>query len=100
MAAQVSVGPTSIAGWLASAGSFISAFAVGFQGSEAQLNGPAKTLAIIGLAALALTNIPRYFQAQKLTPAGGVAAPTEVEEESEQPPVEQPQVPASAVASV
>jgi hypothetical protein len=63
MSTNVSVGPTTIAGWLTAGAGFLTALATGLTGSASELSGPGKWSAIIGLVALAITNIGRYVQA-------------------------------------
>lgn len=63
----VPVGPASWIGWLTFAGFETSALVTGINASQAELAGPAKWQAILGIVSLGITNAGRYFQAHKKT---------------------------------
>lgn len=76
---KVPVGPSSLAGWLTFAGAEIAFALVAIRGTQAELHGPGKWLAIGGLVSLVLTNAGRQLQAalaprQEQLPAPPAAA--------------------------
>jgi hypothetical protein len=84
---KVPVGPSSIAGWLTFAGAEIGFALVAIRGSQAELHGPGKWLAVGGLVSLVLTNAGRQLQAATTPsqealpppPAAAVAPPVKSE---------------------
>jgi hypothetical protein len=62
-----SVGISSILGWLTFAGFETTSVTTAATGSQADLAGPAKWTAILGIVALGITNAGRYLQAHKMT---------------------------------
>lgn len=88
---NVSIGPSSIAGWLTFAGAEAGFIGTAISGSEAQLHGPGKWLAILGVVALVLTNGGRQLQAALASKVSAVSTapaelPTDAEEAAHQPP--------------
>jgi hypothetical protein len=69
-----SVGLSSILGWATFAGAMITSIATAAAGSQAQLEGPAKWTAILGIVALAVTNAGRYLQAHALVRSSSTAS--------------------------
>jgi hypothetical protein len=64
-----SVGLSSIIGWATFAGAIITTIATAASGSEAQLQGPGKWSAMLGIVALAITNGGRYLQSHAMISA-------------------------------
>lgn len=71
---QVSVGPSSVLGWLAASAGFVTSTVQSLEHGGALVSGPGKWPAILGVVALAATNAGRQFQAAHLTKAATVAA--------------------------
>lgn len=69
-----SVGLSSIIGWATFAGATIVSIGTAVTGSEAQLEGPGKWTAILGIVAFTVTNAGRYLQAHALIRSGGTTA--------------------------
>lgn len=65
---KVSVGITSIIGWLAALGGLLPTIIKALEEGQVALAGPEKYLAIAGIAFGLLTNTARYFQAHKAIP--------------------------------
>jgi|ERR1700722_60453 len=63
---KVSVGITSILGWLSALGALAPAIVKAVETGATDFNGPEKYLAIFGIASGLVTQIARYFQAHKL----------------------------------
>lgn len=63
---KVSVGITSIIGWLSALAALMPAIIKALETGEAAFNGPEKYLAIFGIASGLITQIARYLQAHKL----------------------------------
>lgn len=70
---QVPVGPSSVLGWLAAGAGLLTATVQSLENSQALVSGPGKWPAILGVVALAATNLGRQFQAAHLTKAATVA---------------------------
>lgn len=68
--ANPSVGLSSIIGWATFAGATITTVATAASGSEAQLQGPGKWAAILGVVSLAVTNGGRYLQSHAMIRTG------------------------------
>lgn len=81
---KVSIGPSSISGWLTFVGAEAGFAATAISGSEAQLRGPGKWLAILGVVALVATNAGRQLQAR----SSGEAQPQERPESARRPDAE------------
>lgn len=71
---QVPIGPSSILGWLAAAAGLLTSTIQSLEGSQALVSGPGKWPAILGVVALAATNLGRQFQAAHLTKAATIAS--------------------------
>lgn len=71
---QVSIGPSSVLGWLAAAAGFVTSTVQSLEHGGALVSGPGKWPAILGVVALAATNAGRQFQAAHLTKAATIAA--------------------------
>ena len=69
-----SIGITSILGWLTFAGATLTTTVTAITGSQADLNGPGKWTAILGIVSLGITNAGRYLQAHALIRTGSTAA--------------------------
>ena len=70
---NVSIGPSSIIGWGVGAVALLYSAATAFTASEAQLHGPGKWAAILGVASTVATNAGRQLQARGVVvhvPAG------------------------------
>jgi|ERR1022692_3012824 hypothetical protein len=88
------VGLASILGWLTFAGAELTTITTAATGSQADLNGPGKWVAILGVVALGVTNAGRYLQAhamigataQRALNTAGAVLPTLAEELQAQPP--------------
>lgn len=63
---KVSVGITSVIGWLTALLGLLPTIIKAVESGQVALDGPEKYLAIAGIAAGLVTNISRYFQANKL----------------------------------
>lgn len=90
---KVSVGITSIIGWLTALGAMIPTIVKAFEEGQVALGGPEKYLAIFGIASGLITNVARYFQAHKLigtetTPAASVSEEEPIDFSGVTPPVE------------
>jgi hypothetical protein len=70
---SVSIGPSSILGWLAAAAGFVTSVVLSLEHSSALVSGPSKWPAILGVVSLAATNAGRQFQAAHLTKAAAIA---------------------------
>lgn len=86
---QVSIGPSSLLGWLLAAAGFVTSTVQSLEHGGALVSGPGKWPAILGTVALAGTNAGRQFQAAHLNKAavaaGDVAKiPTALAELAEQ----------------
>lgn len=68
-----SVGPSSILGWATFAAAEATTVLTAATGSEAQLNGPGKWTAILGIVSLGVTNAGRYLQSHAMIRSGGTA---------------------------
>jgi hypothetical protein len=66
MSTKPSIGLSTIIGWATFAGATITTAATAASGSEAQLQGPGKWSAILGIVALTITSAGRYLQAHAL----------------------------------
>ncbi len=71
---QVSIGPSSILGWLAAAAGLVTSTVQSLESSQALVSGPGKWPAILGVGTLVATNIGRQFQAAHLTKAAVIAS--------------------------
>lgn len=71
---QVSIGPSSILGWLAAAAGLVTSTVLSLEHSQALAAGPGKWPAILAVVALVGTNAGRQFQAAHLGKAAAVAA--------------------------
>ncbi len=99
------VGLASILGWLTFAGAELTTVTTAATGSQADLNGPGKWTAILGVGALAVTNAGRYLQAhamigasaQKALNTAGAVLPTLAEEFASPPPAAAPVAPVAPV---
>jgi hypothetical protein len=101
---KVSVGWSSIIGWLIGAVGVVTAGLTAVSGSEAQLHGPGKWAAILGVASIVATNAGRQLQAAGVKlPVPAVvtetlgALPTLEQELAAQPPPQSSVVPDGAV---
>jgi hypothetical protein len=65
---KVPVGPATITGYLTALVGFLGATTTAISGTEAQLHGPGKWMAILGLVSLGITNLGRQLQAAKILP--------------------------------
>jgi hypothetical protein len=63
---KVSVGVTSVIGWLTAFLALLPAIIKAIEGSGAAFTGPGKYLAVFGIASGLVTNVARYLQAHKL----------------------------------
>jgi hypothetical protein len=81
MKPAVSIGPTSVIGWLTAACAVTASIITAITGSSAELSGTGKWTAILGIVTLAITQIGRYLQALQT----GTSLPTNEEELAEQP---------------
>lgn len=63
---KVSVGITSIVGWLSALAALSPAVVKAVETGQADWNGPEKYLAIFGIASGLITQVARYLQAHKL----------------------------------
>ena|ERR1700690_1165787 len=63
---KVSVGVTSIIGWLTALLALLPTIIKSIESGVVAFSGPEKYLAIAGIASGLITNIARYLQAQKL----------------------------------
>jgi hypothetical protein len=63
---KVSVGVTSIIGWLTALLALLPTIITSVQSGTVAFNGPEKFLAIVGIASGLITQIGRYLQAHKL----------------------------------
>lgn len=63
MMPRVPIGPATVTGYLTAAGAGIAAALVALTGTEAQLAGPGKWLALLAAGVLAATNAGRQHQA-------------------------------------
>lgn len=70
---QVSVGPSSLLGWLAAAAGFVTSTVQSIEHGGALISGPGKWPAILGVVSLAATNAGRQFQAAHLNKAAAIA---------------------------
>ena len=70
---QVSIGPSSLLGWLAAAAGFVTSTVQSLEHGGALVSGPGKWPAILATGALAGTNAGRQFQAAHLNKAAAVA---------------------------
>lgn len=68
------VGVSSILGWLTFAGAELTTIITAATGSQADLNGPGKWTAILGIVSLGITSSGRYLQSHALIRTGGTAA--------------------------
>jgi hypothetical protein len=102
MTPKVSVGWATIVGYVTGAGAILTAAGTAISGSEAQLAGPGKWAAILGVLAVVATNAGRQVQAQALIKAQAAPSvlPTEAEELAAQPSAADVAIPADALASV
>lgn len=71
---QVSIGPSSVLGWLAAAAGLVTSVVQSLENGGSLVSGPGKWPAILGVVALAATNAGRQFQAAHLTKAAAIAA--------------------------
>lgn len=77
---KVSVGITSIVGWLTALLGLLPTIIKSVESGQTALAGPEKYLAIAGIAAGLVTNVARYFQANKLIGTETVSATVTPEE--------------------
>src|ERR1019366_1792876 len=74
---QVSIGPSSILGWLLGGAGLLTSVILSLENSQALVSGPGKWPAILGAAVLALNGLGRQFQAAHLTKAAAVVGDIE-----------------------
>jgi hypothetical protein len=67
---KVSVGITSIIGWVTSLLALLPTIVISLEEGQATLAGPEKYLAIMGIATGLITQVGRYLQAHKLIGSG------------------------------
>ena len=73
MKTSVSIGITSVIGWVTALFAILPAILESIKVNEVAINGPNKWLAIVSIVALAITQIGRYAQAHAKVAAGGKA---------------------------
>lgn len=89
---QVSIGPTTVAGWGTTVVTAIGAVITYLTGDHTARSVTAMELAAIGFASFAITQGFRYLQAHKILPDGGALPSTEEELQSPPPPPVPPEV--------
>lgn len=68
---KVSVGITSVVGWLTALLALLPTIISSIESGAVAFNGPEKYLAIFGIASGLVTQVARYLQAHKLIGVGG-----------------------------
>lgn len=90
---QVSIGPTTVAGWGTAAIAFIAAIITYLTGDHSARSVTAVEVAGIGLVSFVITQGFRYLQAHKILPSGTALPSTEEELLTSPPNGSQPPIP-------
>jgi hypothetical protein len=90
---NVSIGPTTLAGWGTAGLALIGAIVTYLTGDHTARSVTAVEVAGLGFASFAITQAFRYLQAKKILPEG-TALPSTAEEEGNPPPPRVTEVPA------